>query len=100
MSLRTDDRGSGLAGILTLIAALVGTAVVAGLSGAGLFMPAVGALGATARSAVDFRDALPAELEQSPLAQQSRILDADGHTIATFYNENRIVVPLKSVAPI
>jgi membrane peptidoglycan carboxypeptidase len=100
MSLRTDDRGSGLASIVTLLAALVGTSLVAGLIGAGLFMPAVGAAGAGARSGVDFFDALPAELEQSPLAQQSRILDADGHVIATFYNENRIVVPLTKVAKI
>jgi membrane peptidoglycan carboxypeptidase len=100
MSVHGDDRGSGLVSILTLLSALVGTAVVAGLVGAGLFMPAVGAVGATARTGVDFFDALPAELEQSPLAQQSRILDADGHVIATFYNENRVVVPLKKIAPI
>ncbi len=100
MSVHGDDRGSGLVSILTLLSALVGTAVVAGLVGAGLFMPAVGAAGATARTGVDFFDALPAELEQSPLAQQSRILDADGHVIATFYNENRIVVPLAKIAPI
>ncbi|HEX3002752.1 MAG TPA: transglycosylase domain-containing protein [Angustibacter sp.] len=100
MTMHGDDRGSGLVSILTLLSALVGTAVVAGLVGAGLFMPAVGAAGATARTGVDFFDALPAELEQSPLAQQSRILDADGHVIATFYNENRVVVPLKSIAPV
>ncbi|MGN6613290.1 MAG: transglycosylase domain-containing protein, partial [Angustibacter sp.] len=100
MTMQGDDRGSGLVSILTLLSALIGTAVVAGLVGAGLFMPAVGAAGATARTGVDFFDALPAELEQSPLAQQSRILDADGHVIATFYNENRVVVPLKSIAPI
>lgn len=100
MSLRTDDRGSGLAGILTLLSALIGTSVVAGLIGAGLFMPAIGAAGATARTGVDFFDALPADLVQSPLAQQSRILDADGNVLATFYNENRVVVPLKKVAPV
>ena len=100
MTMRTDDRGSGLAGIIALLAAFIGTAMVAGLIGAGLFMPSVGAAGATARSGVDFFDALPTEFEQSPLAQQSRILDADGHVIATFYNENRIVVPLKKVAKI
>ena len=100
MTMRTDDRGSGLAGIIALLAAFIGTAMVAGLIGAGLFMPSVGAAGATARSGVEFFDALPAELEQSPLAQQSRILDADGHVIATFYNENRIVVPLTKVAKI
>ncbi len=35
-----------------------------------------------------------------PLAQQSRILAADGSIIATFYDENRIVVPLGKVSKV
>ena len=35
----------------------------------------------------------------SPLAQQSRILDADGKLIANPYDENRIIVPLKKISP-
>jgi membrane peptidoglycan carboxypeptidase len=100
MSVRTDDRSSGTIKIMSLLAAMVGSAVVAGLLAAGLFMPVVGAAGATARTGVDFFEALPAELEQSPLAQQSRILAADGSTIAIFYNENRVVVPLSKVAKV
>ena len=34
----------------------------------------------------------------SPLAQQSRILDADGRLIANPYDENRIIVPLKKIS--
>ena len=86
--------------VLVLLAALLATSVVAGLIGAGLLMPAVGATGAVARGGLNFFDSLPTELEQSPLAQQSRILAADGSTIATFYDENRIMVPLSSVAPL
>jgi membrane peptidoglycan carboxypeptidase len=78
----------------------VATSVVAGLIGAGLLMPAIGATGAVARGGVDFFDSLPAEYQASPLAQQSRILAADGSTIATFYSENRIVVPLSKIAPV
>jgi membrane peptidoglycan carboxypeptidase len=100
MILRPDDRGAGAIGVLTLLASLVGTSVVAGLISAGLVMPAIGAAGATARGGVGFFEALPAELEQSPLAQQSRILYADGSTLATFYSENRIVVPLDKIAPV
>jgi membrane peptidoglycan carboxypeptidase len=100
MILRPDDRGAGAIGVLTLLASLVGTAVVGGLISAGLVMPAIGAAGATARGGVGLFEALPAELEQSPLAQQSRILYADGSTLATFYGENRIVVPLSRVAPV
>ncbi|MGL5858197.1 MAG: penicillin-binding protein [Angustibacter sp.] len=100
MSVRTDDRGSGSSGIVMSLAALVGTSVIAGLLAAGLVMPAVGAVGASARTGVDFFEALPAELEQTPLAQRSRILAADGSTIAVFYRQNRTVVPLKRIAPI
>ena len=100
MSLRTGNLGSRALGVLILLAGMVATAVVAGLIGAGLVMPAVGAAGATARGGVGFFEALPAELEQSPLAQQSRILYSDGSTLATFYSENRIVVPLAKVAPL
>jgi membrane peptidoglycan carboxypeptidase len=100
-SVLRDDRGSSsLGGILALLAALVGTSLVAGLLGAGLFMPAVGAAGATASQGVRLFESLPAELTQSPLAQQSRILAANGATIAIFYNENRVVVPLGKVAPV
>ncbi len=99
-TLRRDDRGETLAGVLALLTSLVATSVVAGLIVAGLAMPAVGAAGATARAGVGFFDSLPAELKAEPLAQQSRILAADGSLIATFYSENRIVVPLEQVAPV
>jgi membrane peptidoglycan carboxypeptidase len=94
------DRGESLGGVLALLASLVATSVVAGLIGAGLLMPAIGATGAVARGGVDFFDSLPAEYQASPLAQQSRILAADGSVIATFYSENRIVVPLSKIAPV
>ena len=96
---RGDERGTSVLGPLLLLVSLVVTAVVAGLIMAGLAMPAVGAAGASARAGVGFFDSLPAELQQSPLAQQSRIRAADGSLIATFYSENRIVVPLDQVSP-
>lgn len=93
------DRGESLGGVLVLLASLVATSVVAGLIGAGLLMPAIGATGAVARGGVDFFDSLPAEYQTTPLAQQSRILASDGSLIATFYSENRIVVPLSKISP-
>jgi len=95
---RPAERGESLVGVLVLLVALVATSVVAGLIGAGLAMPAVGAAGAAARGGVGFFESLPAELQQSPLAQQSRIVAADGSPVATFYSENRIVVPLDQVS--
>jgi len=49
---------------------------------------------------VNFFNDLPSEFTVSPLAQQSRILDADGKLIANPYDENRIIVPLKKIAPV
>ena len=43
---------------------------------------------------------LPAELKATPLAQRTRVLDRDGNPIATFYDENRVNVPLDKVSPI
>ena len=86
--------------ILSLLGAFVATSVVLGLLGAGLVMPAVGATGAVAREGVGVFDALPSDFTAGPLAQQSRILAADGSLIATPYDENRIVVPLARVAPV
>ena len=93
-------RTTNVGGVITLLAGFLATALVAGLLGAGLLMPAVGAAGASARAGVHVFDSLPAELKVTPLAQQSRILGADGSIIATFYDENRIVVPLTKVAPV
>jgi membrane peptidoglycan carboxypeptidase len=91
----------GVAGkLVALLAAFVVASIVAGVLTAGLFMPAVGATGNLARSSVDFFDALPEELQAQPLSQQSRVLWADGSTMATFYEQNRVVVPLANVAPV
>jgi membrane peptidoglycan carboxypeptidase len=94
------SRTTSVGGVITLLGALLATSLVAGLLGAGLLMPAVGAAGAVASGGVHAFDSLPAELKQSPLAQQSRILAADGSVIATFYDENRIVVPLGKIAKV
>ena len=93
-------RTTNVGGVITLLAGFLATALVAGLLGAGLLMPAVGAVGASARAGVHAFDSLPAELKVTPLAQQSTILAADGSVIATFYDENRIVVPLAKIAPV
>ena len=40
----------------------------------------------------------PAELETEALPQKTKILDADGNTIATLYDENRVNVPLDQIS--
>jgi len=84
---------AGRAGLLGLVA------VVAGLLVAGLALPAVGGAALATRAGVNAFEALPADLDIPPMPQRSRLLDAQGHVIATFYFENRIDVPLSRVSP-
>jgi len=95
-----NGRSTNVAGVVSLIGAFLVASVVMGLLGAGLAMPAVGAVGASARTAVDLFDSLPSEFTTTPLSEQSVILAADGSKIATPYDENRIIVPLSEIAPI
>ena len=86
--------------VVSLLGAFLAASVISGFLGAGLFMPAVGAVGASARTAVDLFESLPDEFTTTPLSEKSVILDAKGATIATPYDENRIIVPLGDIAPI
>ncbi len=79
---------------------LLALSTVTGVLAAGLLMPVVGGLGLAAKSGADSFSLLPSELRASPLAQPSRILAADGSTLATFYDENRINVTLAQVPPV
>ena len=89
-----------LGSVLTLLVALLATAVVMGLLTAGLLIPAVGATGLASNKSIGLFNGLPSTFAMNPLAQQSRILAADGSVIATPFNENRIVVPMNKIAPI
>ena len=93
-----DGRAHNLSAVLKLLLGFVVLSTVAGLLMAGLAIPAVGATGQMAKGGVDFFNDLPSEFTVSPLAQQSRILDADGKLIANPYDENRIIVPLKKIS--
>ena len=95
-----DGRAHNVSAVLRLLLGFVVLSTVAGLLMAGLAIPAVGASGQVAKGGVDFFNDLPSEFAVSPLAQQSRILDADGKLIANPYDENRIIVPLKKISPI
>ena len=81
-------------GVLVTLSALMGVLV------AGLAIPFAGALGmgtkAVSKSMKDF----PIKVANEPLAQRTRILDAHGKLIATFYDQNRVYVPLDKIAPI
>lgn len=75
--------------------------LVAGLGGvltAGLVMPGVATANALTDTSVRLFDDLPSELETVPLSEKSTILAADGTVLATFFDQNRIVVSLDEVS--
>jgi membrane peptidoglycan carboxypeptidase len=76
---------------------LVAVGIIAGVLMAGMLLPFVGGIGLAARSASNDFDNLPTDLKQPPLPQVSKVVAADGSTLATFYDQDRVVVPLKQV---
>lgn len=93
-------RAADLTKVLRLLGAFTVLSVLAGILGAGVAIPAIGAMGTTAKGTVDMFNSLPDELGINPLNQQSVIKDVHGKVIATPYAENRILVPLAKIAPI
>ncbi|GAA4993943.1 transglycosylase domain-containing protein [Kitasatospora paranensis] len=81
-------------------ARLLGASALGGVLVAGLALPAVGAAGLGARSAVDDFDNLPDDFVTPALSQASTVLDADGGTIATIYSRDRTVVASDKIAPV
>ena len=79
------------AGLAVLVSVLAGVLV------AGLAFPLIGGIGIAAKASAESYNSLPTELEASPLAQRSRILAADGSTIANLFLQNRVLVPLSKV---
>ena len=75
-------------------------AVLAGILVAALLVPVVGGIGLAAKRTADSFEDLPSQLTVATLPQMSRVLAADGSTLATFYDENRVNVGLAKVAPV
>ncbi len=82
-----------------LLGAFVAVSVGLGLVGAGLAIPFAGASGGAAKSTAQGFNDLDDEFTTNPLAQQSKIYSADDKLLATPYDANRIVVPLKEISP-
>ena len=74
--------------------------VLAGLLVAGLFVPMAGLAGVGTKAAASELNSLPAELSTPAPATRSRVLMANGKTLAYFYDENRIPVKLDKIAPV
>ncbi|MCX6414254.1 MAG: hypothetical protein NTU77_06590, partial [Actinobacteria bacterium] len=90
----------GVGGIAVRLGALLVAAVVAGLIAGLMALPLIGGTGVTARNVVQNFERLPETMDTPPLPQRSQILASDGSVIATLFYQNRVEIPLQSVAPI
>ena len=99
MSVPRDERLSA-ARVASHLVVMVVVAAIMGVIAAGLAIPFVGVLGVGARQVAQTMDNLPAELQTDPLPQKTKLLDADGDTIATLYDQNRVNVSLSQVSRI
>ena len=93
----TPKRAGSLAYSLVMF---VVVSILAGVLVAGLFIPFAGMAGVTSNAAAAELESLPAELATPAPATRSKVLMGNGKTLAYFYDENRIPVKLKSIAPI
>ncbi len=77
-----------------LISALCGLLVAA------IALPAVGGAAAGAKAAENGLADLPIAFDPPAQSQRSEVLDANGHVLAYFYDENRVYVGLDEIAPV
>lgn len=95
----TPESQSRRPGVGKIVAAFTATAVVGGVLAAGVAMPAVGAVGAVTNTAVASFESLPDDLAEPVLKQRVTFLDSSGAAFASYWDENRVVVPLDAMAP-
>ncbi|QWF22391.1 transglycosylase domain-containing protein [Nocardioides sp. LMS-CY] len=72
--------------------------VVLGVLMAGLVLPMAAVTGLATREVAEKVDDLPRSLHVEPLPQRSRILDRHGAVLATVFEQNRVVVPLRRIS--
>jgi membrane peptidoglycan carboxypeptidase len=96
---KSRSRHVGKGQFATLLTTFLIASVLSGILLAGIVVPAAGAAGIVVKSGPKVFDSLPAEFEILPPSEQSTILAADGSEIASFYSENRIIVPLDEISP-
>ncbi len=86
--------------LLTAVAMFVALSIMGGFLVAGVALPAVTVAGSAASGSAKLFEDLPEELSSVTLPQQSNIYDRTGtHLLATFYSQNRVVVPLQEISP-
>src|SRR4051795_4262691 len=96
------DARSGLTygSVTSQVGVLVALSILMGILVAGLAIPFAGALGFGTKAVSKSMKSFPIKIAEEPLAQRTRVLDTRGKVIATFYDQNRVNVPLDQVAPV
>ncbi|GAA1396163.1 transglycosylase domain-containing protein [Kitasatospora putterlickiae] len=80
-------------------AAFLGVSVVSGALLAGMALPAVGAIGLTAKNTAEGFDDIPDDFKTPPLTQVTQVFDAKGGLIARVYERDRIVLTADQMSP-
>jgi membrane peptidoglycan carboxypeptidase len=91
-------RPSAIASGIRRIFLVIGVSALCGILIAGLALPVMGALGLGARESADWFRNMDLEFEAGELAETSRVRDADGRRLATFFDENRRYVDLEDIS--
>ncbi|MEK0155127.1 transglycosylase domain-containing protein [Arthrobacter oryzae] len=91
--------GSRFAAALGRLVGFIAVSAICGVLAASLVVPSVAAAGVAVSNSITFFDNLPAELTVDPPSQSTKMVTADGQTIATFYAENRVRVTLDQMSP-
>ena len=93
-------RRVGATQALALFLSFVLLAVFGGVLTAGLVVPAVSTVTLATDTAVELFDDLPEDLEFVTLSEKSTVHAADGTLLATFFDQNRIIVGLDEISEI
>jgi len=96
---RKNNPKNGLARVLRRIFGFFLVSAVCGVLAAGLVVPGVASAGMAVSGSIQYFDNLPGDLVVNSPSQSTKVLSADGKTIATFYAENRVRVSLDQMSP-
>ena len=83
---------------LSLVLAYIVLCVTGGIVASLLFVPAVFGANTVAKAVIPSLQVEGIDFDVTSLPQQSRMYASDGSLIATFYSQNRVVVPIKDVS--
>jgi membrane peptidoglycan carboxypeptidase len=96
---RKNKPKSGFARALRRVLGFFVVSALCGVLAAGLTVPGVASAGMAVSGSIQYFDNLPGDLVVNAPSQSTKVLSADGKTIAAFYAENRVKVSLDQMSP-